>query len=69
MLIMCGTALDFFCFCGFCAVFETANTFAIRIMPHTIRPERTGLARAEAYFLRLVCYTVQTLGTDSFERT
>lgn len=53
---MCDSALDFFCFLF--ALLHSTDAFAIRIMPHTIRPERTGLARAEAYFLRLVCYAV-----------
>ena len=33
--------LSFFCFLGFCAVFEPTDAFAIRIMPHAIRPEWT----------------------------
>ena len=62
---MCGTALDFFCF--LCVLLESTDAFAVGIMPHAIRPERTVLRRAEAYFLRLVCYAVEALGSDRFE--
>ena len=33
----------------------SADALSIRIMPHAIRPERTFLRRAEAYFLWLFC--------------
>jgi len=64
LLIMCGTALDFFCF--LCVLLEAADALSARIMSHAIRPEGTGLTRAEAYFLRLICYAVEALGADRF---
>lgn len=30
--------LSFFCFCGFCAFFESAYALPIRVMPHAVRP-------------------------------
>lgn len=63
---MCNSALDFFCVLF--VLLHSTDAFAIRVMPHTIRPERTGLARAEAYFLRLIAHTVKALGADGFER-
>lgn len=68
MLIMCGTALDFYCFCGFCALFESTYAFSVRIMPHTIGPERTVLRGAEPHFAWLVSYAVEALSSDRFER-
>jgi len=64
---MCGTALDSFCF--LCVLLESTDALSVRIMPHTVRPERTVLRRAEAYFLRLICYAVEALGADRFEGT
>lgn len=64
---MCDSALDFFCFLF--VLLHSTDAFAIRIMPHAIGIEGAGLARAEAYFLRLICYAVQALGADGFERT
>ena len=66
LLIMCGTALDFFCF--LCVLLESTDTFAIRIMPHAIGIEGTICARAETDFLYLSAHTVEALGADSFER-
>ena len=67
MLIMCGTALDFSFFCGFCAVFEPADSFAIRVMPHAVGVEWAIVARAEPNFHRLIAHTVETLCADSFK--
>jgi len=66
LLIMRGTALDFFCF--LCVLLESTDALSVRVMPHAIRPERTGLARAETNFLRLIAHTVKALSADGFER-
>lgn len=49
-------------------LFEPADAFAIRIMPHAIRPERTVPRRAEPHFAGLVSYAVEALRSDGFER-
>ena len=63
---MCNSALDFFCFLF--VLLHSTDAFAIRVMPHAIRPERTGLARAETNFLRLIAHTVKAFGSDRFQR-
>lgn len=66
LLIMCGTALDFFCF--LCVLLESTDALSVRIMPHTIRPERARLNLAQPNFLRNIATAVEALGADSFER-
>lgn len=66
LLIMCNSALDFFCFLF--VLLHSTDAFAIRIMPHAIRPERAALRWAEAYFCKLTAHTIGTLGSNRFQR-
>ena len=62
---MSGTALDFFC--SLFVLLESTDALPVWIMPHTVRPERTGLTRAEAYFHRLIAHTVEAFGSDGLQ--
>ena len=66
LLIMCNSALDFFCFLF--VLLHSTDALSVRIMPHTIRPERAALRWAEAYFHRLIAHTVKALCADCFKR-
>ena len=64
MLIMCGTALDFFCF--LCVLLESTDALSVWIMPHAIGPERARLNLTQPDFLRDIATAVKALGTDGF---